>query len=90
MPDPLSRSKYYRDRAAEYLALEETTTGEYFKQSCRTIADHFVTLATIEVSIFSGEVQKHVEQHIHLFGQLCKLRSVTFSHAQPLKILLVI
>ena len=48
MPDPLSRSKYYRDRAAEYLALEETTTGEYFKQSCRTIADHFVTLATIE------------------------------------------
>ena len=48
MPDLVSKSKAYRDRAAEYLALTDGFEAEYVKQACRTISDHFIALANAE------------------------------------------
>ena len=48
MPDLVSKSKAYRDRAAAYLALTEGYQSDYLKQLCRTVSDHFIALANAE------------------------------------------
>ena len=48
MPDIESRSKHYRDRAAEYLTIGEKMKWDYAAGLCRTIADHFNALADAE------------------------------------------
>jgi hypothetical protein len=48
MPDLVSRSKAYRDRAAHYLALTDGFRSDYFKQICGTISAHFIALANAE------------------------------------------
>ena len=48
MPDLVSKSKPYRDRAAAYLALTDGFESDYIKQVCRTVSDHFLALADAE------------------------------------------
>jgi hypothetical protein len=48
MPDLVSKSKAYRDRAAEYLALTDGFESDYLKQACRTVSDLFIALANAE------------------------------------------
>ena len=57
MPDLASKSKHYRDRAAEYLAFAKTTKLEYVEQLCRTIADHFMALADAEDRFIAEQVR---------------------------------